>query len=126
PIRPLPLEELGRQRASALLTRMTEAAGRVQRIALHGGVGQVEPVLELRVRPEMAGFGDPIQLAVDASVEGSTDRLAIDAQPEIREGDEAAVQPEPLSVRILLRHAREVEDGRSDRASGDLHAFSSD
>src|SRR5439155_8234752 len=104
---------------------MSEAAGGVQGIALHGGVGEVEPVLELRVRLEIAGLGDPVQLAVDALVEGSTDRLAIDAQAEIREGDEAPVQPEPLSVGVDVGHAREVEKGRDDLAIGDLVAVSS-
>src|SRR5437763_14746309 len=88
-------------------TRWPKRLATYRAFVFHRCVGEVEAVLELRVRLEIARLGDPVQLAVDARVERLADGLAVDAPPEIREGDEPPVQPEPLAVGVDLGHARE-------------------
>ena len=123
-IGPLPLEELGDEALRAHVLRIPEAAGGVDRIALHRRVCSVEPI-DPGDRLEVPRVRDPGQLAVDGGVERGADIGGVGGQGKVGQGDQPPVQPGPLAV-WADRGIREVEQRRDDRTLSDLGTVSPD
>ena len=121
---PLPFEQLRDELLRARVLRVPEAAGRVDRVALHRGIGTIEPI-DLRDRVEVARIRDPRQLTVDRRVERGADGVRVDRQREVGQRDQAPVDAPPLAVRVDPGFGK-VEQRRDDRPVRDRRPVPSD